>query len=808
MSVNRVRLIMTGACLLLVLIVLGFSAWLNIASFKKNYVDSLVAGYTVAGGECRRKIEYAVKYGKPLANFYGMKELLSEVKEDAPDLEDVGLILPDGNFAYDLEGAVKNKAVPPKIRSEIDFNSAAADRAYAIARYEGKYHVFLPVRDRENKWVGSLGLVFDESIVDSRSSEYMRQNLRAMFMVAVIAAVLLTTALLAFPVVAESGQIRKKRLLPLLLAIIVAAQVYYGVNNISLFKKVYFEAAKNNTLLTANIIQKDVRQVLGKGLSYSRLTGVEDWLERMMTSVPEIESISIRDTAGAVLYQAQAPAHGKAAAVPDTSGEYMYSLPLEQDRTGAAGSIDIMLSRTYVDSKITAIKLDLLTVLATSFFFTIELIVFLLLMMNLQSSKISDGSPSAAYNSETGSGGNPGIIRPLAFIFYMATDLSISFIPMHMKSLSYQPLLGLPPNVVLGLPISVEMLCASITAIFTGYVVDRKGWRFPFFAGLLFLMAGALLSGLAGSALLFILARGVVGIGYGFCWMAMRGFVAAHPTDTARAQGFSQLNAGLYAANICACVLGAMLAERLGFSTVFFITLAVLMLAGAFAFTLVKDPAVLIPTEAVKPALPAARGNLAAFLGNYQVLSLFLLITIPSTICLTGFLNYFFPLYSNSLGVSPSNVGRAFMIYGVCIVYLGPVFGRLIGRSADIRRFIVLASCIGATAMLLFSSWGGLAAAIVAIFMLGLADSIGFVSQNTYFLTIEATRAFGEGKALGLFSMTKKIGQMLGPLTFGWLVAAGPQQGAGLIGVSYFAVILLYYLGSRIRPGATAFNER
>ncbi len=798
MSVNRVRLIMTGACLLLVLIVLGFSAWLNIASFKKNYVNSLVAGYTVAGGECRRKIEYAVKYGKPLANFYGMKELLREVKEDAPDLEDVGLILPDGNFAYDLEGAVKNKTVPPKIRSEIDFNSAAADRAYAIARYEGKYHVFLPVRDRDNKWVGSLGLVFDESVVDSRSSEYMRQNLRAMFMVAVIAAFLLTIALLAFPVVSESGQIRKKRLLPLLLAIVVAAQVYYGVNNISLFKKVYFEAAKNNTLLTANIIQKDVQQVLRKGLSYSRLTGVEDWLGRMMTSVPEIESISIRDTANAVLYQAQAPAHGKAVAVPDTSGEYMYSLPLEQDRTGAAGSIDIVLSESYVDSKITAIKLDLLTVLATSFFFTIELIVFLLLMMNLQSSKISNGPPS---------GGNAGIIRPLAFIFYMATDLSISFIPMQMKSL-YQPLLGLPQNVVLGMPISVEMLCASITAIFTGYVVDRKGWRFPFFAGLSFLMAGALLSGLAGSALLFILARGVVGVGYGFSWMAMRGYVAAHPTDADRAQGFSQLNAGLYAANICACVLGAMLVERLGFSTVFFIALAVLMLAGVFAFTLVKDPAVLIPTKAAKPALPAARGNLAAFLGNYQVLSLFLLITIPSTICLTGFLNYFFPLYSNSIGFSPSNVGRAFMIYGVCIVYLGPVFGRLIGRNVDIRRFIILASCIGATAMLLFSSWGGLAAAIVAIFMLGLADSIGFVSQNTYFLTIEATRAFGEGKALGLFSMTKKIGQMLGPLTFGWLVAAGPQQGAGLIGVSYLAVILLYYLGSRIRPGATAFNER
>jgi len=37
-----------------------------------------------------------------------------------------------------------------------------------------------------------------------------------------------------------------------------------------------------------------------------------------------------------------------------------------------------------------------------------------------------------------------------------------------------------------------------------------------------------------------------------------------------------------------------------------------------------------------------------------------------------------------------------------------------------------------------------------------------------FLLNISATHTFGQGKALGIFSMTKKFGQMLGPLVIAW----------------------------------------
>jgi len=74
MNTRKVEFVFLTAFIILILIVLGFTGGMNIASFQKNHTESLVTSFTVAGGESVRKIEYAVKYGKPLTNFYGIEE--------------------------------------------------------------------------------------------------------------------------------------------------------------------------------------------------------------------------------------------------------------------------------------------------------------------------------------------------------------------------------------------------------------------------------------------------------------------------------------------------------------------------------------------------------------------------------------------------------------------------------------------------------------------------------------------------------------------------------------------------------------
>ena len=774
-------IIFTAVSLALIVIVLGFSGWLNIVSFKKNYVNSLVASYAVAGGETKRKIEYAVKYGKPLANFYGMQELLTEAASYSSDIENVQIILPDGQILYALGEGGTGNFISPQMAKKVDFQVDLPKYDYIYVLQDGKYHVFIPIRDRQNNWIASLDMVFNESLVNGEVEGYIGPISKVMLLIGLVASCLLIALLWCIPILDSTGKIRQKRLLAIFICVLGAAQLAYAAANTNSFKVAYLDIAQKNTMLSATIIKKDITRVVELGVPYKRLAGMEEWLQRIISSVPEIESVYVKDLEGRIIHSAPM---GKGSP-PAEQSLFQYSVPLAADSTGVQGKLQIVLSEGYIGDKIRDILLDALTVSLISFFFMVEFLLFILLFVK---GKVAT---STGQEEETVRG---NMIRPLAFLFFVATDMSISFIPMQMKSL-YEPLLGLSQQALIALPISMEMLCASLTAISTGFIIDKKGWRLPFFIGLAFLFMGVLLSGLAWSGLVFILARGLVGTGFGFAWMAMRGYVAANPTSGAKAKGFAQMNAGIYAGNICACAFGAMLAERVGYSGVFFIALVVVGLVAIFAAFLVKDPAPLSVRELPREKMTnKVWGN---FFSDAGVLGLFLLITIPSALCLTGFLNYFFPIYSNQLNLSPANIGRAFMIYGICIVYLGPFFGKIIAQSQNIRTLIVSGSCIGVTALLLFAWQGGIVAAIVAIVLFGIADSIGFIAQNTFLLSLSATKKFGDGKALGFFSMTKKLGQMLGPIIFAWAIGFGGVEGLGWIGIAYLGTVIFFFLGTR-----------
>ncbi|WP_346355610.1 MFS transporter [Azotosporobacter soli] len=790
MQRQRMLLIFTAIAVLITVVVLGFSGWLNILSFKKNHVDSLVAGYAVAGGETRREIEYALRYGKPVTNFYGMQELLGKTAAYAPGLENIRLALPDGRVLYGMQVEDTGLRLPPAVVAKLDFQQERAARDYAYVLQEKDYHLLLPVRDRQENWVAVLDMSFAAADVDAEAERQMGPIIRSMLLIAAAAAFCLGALLWLVPLWAADGSFRRKRILFLFIAVLGAAQLSYAAASTSTFKTAYLAIAQKNTLLSAAIIQQDVDRVIGMGVPYQRLRGVDEWLQRIVRSVPELETIYLSDAQGQLL-------HGSAAAAPSGEAAFQYSMPLRPDRSGVEAQLHVVLSKAYVEDKVKNILLDALTVSLISFFFMVEVVLFVLRLLKL---KMDD--------SETESGGaaDPNMIRSLAFLFFLATDMSISFIPMQMKNL-LQPLWGLSKQTLIALPISAEMLCASLTAISTGFIIDKRGWRFPFFVGAAVLFVGVLLSGLARSGEVFILARALVGTGFGFAWMAMRGYVAASPAAAARAKGFAQMNAGIYAGNICACAFGALLAERLGYSGVFFVALGVVAMTAVFALWLVKDPdkadvgkqAVAVPGKTTR--------RWRAFFGDAGVVGVMLFITIPSALCLTGFLNYFFPLYSNQMGLSPANIGRAFMIYGICIVYLGPVMGKIIARSNNIARLIIVGSCVGVSALLIFSWQGAMAAAIAAVALFGIADSIGFIAQNTFLLTLPATKAFGEGKALGFFSMTKKLGQMLGPVVFAWSAGLGQAAGIGWIGVAYFGAVLVFLLLIKENFRKNSFSE-
>lgn len=116
------------------------------------------------------------------------------------------------------------------------------------------------------------------------------------------------------------------------------------------------------------------------------------------------------------------------------------------------------------------------------------------------------------------------LARPVTFMYYTALTMSIVFIPLMMGKF-YQPVAGISKSVLLGLPISGEMLFFSIASILSGKLISKHGWRFVAHLGFAITGVGLISSGLSFGMGSFLAARCVTGLGAGFFFMSMRGLI-------------------------------------------------------------------------------------------------------------------------------------------------------------------------------------------------------------------------------------------------------------------------------------------
>lgn len=393
---------------------------------------------------------------------------------------------------------------------------------------------------------------------------------------------------------------------------------------------------------------------------------------------------------------------------------------------------------------------------------------------------------------------DPILMRPAAFFFLFAIDLSMSFIPLYMKQL-YEPLMGLPKGVILGLPITVEFIFVGLAIFGSGFWVDRRGWQEPFLMGMILSFLGLIYSWLAPDALQFILSRGIIGLGYGLALMASQGYVITFTDLRNKALGLSHLFAGIYAGSICGGAAGAMLADRFGFMFTFQMGAVIILGIIAYAFIFLRDgmqkPLPLMSSPSVSSANKMAPVRLSEFIRHRIVISLILLSSLPASIAVVGFLNYFCPLYLNSLGVTQSSIGRILMVYGVSMVYIGPIVGKYADLSDDKRMFVFIGCLLGSLTFLIFHVIQGIPAAVIAILLLGVSSCFILSSQSAYLLNLRITCRFGQGKAIGVFRSTSRLGQALGPVVFSGLgLAQNLEDGMVLFGLIYLVTALLFFL--------------
>ncbi|ABM05020.1 transporter major facilitator superfamily MFS_1 [Psychromonas ingrahamii 37] len=384
------------------------------------------------------------------------------------------------------------------------------------------------------------------------------------------------------------------------------------------------------------------------------------------------------------------------------------------------------------------------------------------------------------------------LMRPAIFVFLFGIDLSMAFIPLYMGKME-QDFFGLSQNIMMGLPISVEFFCVGVAILLAGVWFDRRGWQEPFYAGLALATLGALYSWMAPDALHFILSRGLVGLGYGLVQLSSHGFVIRNTDKSTKAQGMSHLAAGLYAGSLCGAATGAVMAEQFGYEVVFLSGAVIITSVVVYSLLILGYPAKTPSKTKSVPLQHVGKSVLRRFLLDKRVLAAIFFSSMPASIAVVGFLNYFSPVYLNRQGISESTIGQVLMLFGICIAVLAPRVGRLIDATENKQQLVLIGSLLGASAFLTFSIWDGLLATTIAIFLLGLSNCLVLSAQSVFLLKLDITQELGEGKAMGIFRASSRIGQMLGPIIFAWLfLFEDVSIGITYLGLAYIVMSLIF----------------
>ncbi|MGN6580365.1 MAG: MFS transporter [Bordetella sp.] len=794
---RRPVLELTCACLGVLLLAQALIGALSLSALNRLATDTVADRAEVAAQRIVGNIQNGLRLGKPLGQFFGLNEILRDGMADASGARGVAVVLADGRVLESAgqtvpEAAELGRALAGVANAEMPAGMMRRGKNEASGRAQGEVVLAVPLFE-DKAVAGAVVLAIEQDAAASRA--LIVHNLLVLF---------LATALVGFALavvfkwivppaqLTEGGRAR----FAVPLAALLLAQGIYAASTITTFRDTSLRVAHDSVAAAAAGLQRDLDRVLGYGIAPDRLRGVDVPFRRLAGYFPNITAIDLIDVSGRVLDRANArgaqPVDGLARTLP-VADALTLVLPLSGGSSRA--NLVVHLDDRAIAAQVRSRMLDAATVVVVSVVAAVEMLLLLSLLMSRAYAVRALGRDDAPRRAQDMSDVGR-IARPVMFGFLFAWALPLGFLPLYARSLSAEGL-HLRPAMLMALPISVEMACGLIASLLAGSLTDRKGWQVPVLTGLGISLAAFVACAAAPDLPWFVAARGLVGLGYGLTWMGLQGFVVTGSPAASRGRNMTGLVAGLFAGHMAGAAVGAMLMEQLGFRSVFVVGAAMLILPCMGVLVLMRPYMVRVEAHAARVAAPA-RVRLSAMLKLLATRDFGLLLlgsVIPFSVAQVGLLSFALPLYLEAQGSASSSVGRVLMIYGVCVIYVGPLMGRLADRFAVKKYWIVAGGVVGSLGLLGLYFDSGLLAAALAVLTLALASCCTGAAQTPYMLALSDVQDYGVAGATSVLRAADKLGQMAGPLVVGVLFGAhGLGLGLALTGGIYLAATVLFLL--------------
>ncbi len=800
-----------GSLVLLTIAFVVNTAFLR-SALTDGYQISEIKRFLISMELSTKAIEKSFGSNNKRLSVADMREILNRQRKEinshwetliGPDLNDgfvrarglvnLSIVLKSGSKLVTTASESPETDLSPALVEQI-LEIANADSSAGLEFVEDNKNYYVPhlLFDDQGRWILSVVFQFQKAALRYTVSPRLDKHNIPTLLVGFFSVFVVLS--LYFQLAFNNRVNRKKDFVVDFVSIMLVSLLCSLLVNAVIFERQILEASVNNARETTSEIStrlNDRLSLKNSGMEFSNQRfGFSDTFSRF----DNFEAIILTNSQGKPVYSRQ-DSRGQSSGIESAVQTAVIGrLPEKQFQVaeelngitrakGPVGTAVIHISRDDIYRNWVTMIIKGITILFITILVMVEC---LLLYLHLLVKRKNTNRAKSRYEVE--------FVRPAMFLFLFAIDLSMSFVPLHMQSFDIE-LFGLSRDIVLGLPISSEFLCAGIFLLVAGVWIDRQGWHVPYFVGLLVVGIGSLCSWMAMDALMFILSRALVGVGYGLSLMSAQGLVVSNGGTRGRARGFASLFAGLYSGSICGAAAGAFLAERFGYEKVFFFGAIIVLVLILFSWGLMRSLIEQSESNSAHQGKPKHRIKLKPllkFIGNPVFIALSVLSSLPASIAIAGFLHFFTPVYLDEMGARESTIGQVLILYGICLIYFGPSIGRMIDRSQNKKYYMLTGGILGGLAFVTFNTDFGIASMVVSVFLLGLSSSFVLSSQSTMVLELKESRELGEGTALGIFRSISRLGQVVGPILFGWVLLTGDLTDViNRLGYTYIGAMLI-----------------
>lgn len=739
--------------------ILVLTSALDIISFRKNFTLSTADNNAIVASGIVHKIEYSLKYGKSIDNYYGVDDLFSQLKELSPYINSVYIAGIDGVPLY-----IYGETSGPD-SGDITEILSGTDEFYCWI-IGNMQQVLIPVRDKSGEIIAGFGFSYDNLMLN----ELMRPYTGRMISYTVISA-LIGICIFGTLFFAVKHEFIYKKLLRIIIPAVVISSVLMGVTSYNVYRSGYIALVERTSDMIWTKIDSDIHSVVEQGVLYDELYEIELYFDDIVSTTIQIDDIWISGT-------------GK-----DEAAGTVRSYTFEPDSSGNAIQLKIKLSESYIREKLNSIIIEVCVSGIITLMIAAEIILFTLSVLTGQTGKIRLKRKTVIKTGDAAVQ-QLGAVRGLAFFFAMFKYMTIAFIPIVIIYI-YKPVFGLPLGIMTTIPITVQIIMSILFSWTCGGICEKWGWRPTAITGMFIMAAGACIAAMAKEPILFIVSQAVMGAGIGLAKTAFDIFGVLAPASSQLEEYSASTNAGLIVGMSCSATIGAVIADVLGFSGAFmcmaFFGLFVIGLVVIFSDNI---------RQAEKETLPDNEAQVKKkFIIDMKYISYMLFLILPFSF-VSMYVDYFFPVYADTNGMTTTGIGYVFLLYGVMTSYVGAFLCKHLSKRIRTVIFATATLAFLGINLSLFAAVEGLVYATAFMLMIAVADGIMPSLQCRYIYTLDITKRIGLSRVIGMESAFGNAIRGVAPVVFGAAMLLG-NTGLLVAGALVLTFSLFFLLVNR-----------